>query len=101
MTKTAIEIPTEQIASFCHKWKVRELSLFGSVLSQEFRDDSDVDILVEFESDAPWSLLDLVEMNQELHVIFGRPIDLVEKAGLKNPFRRHAILNSREVVYAA
>jgi uncharacterized protein len=101
MTKAAIEIPIERIASLCRKWRVRELSLFGSVLSHEFRPDSDVDILVEFESDAPWSLFDLVEMNEELHLIFGRAIDLVEKAGLKNPFRRHAILNSREVVYAA
>ena len=101
MTKAAIKIPTEQIASFCHKWKVRELSLFGSVLSHDFRPDSDVDVLVEFEGNAPWSLFDLVDMNEELHLIFGRQVDLVEKAGLRNPFRRHAILNSREVVYAA
>ena len=50
---------------------------------------------------APWSLFDLVTMQDELQRIFGRPVDLVEREGLRNPFRKRSILNSREVIYAS
>ena len=101
MPKMKIEIPHDGIVQFCHKWKVKELSLFGSVLRDDFRPDSDVDVLVEFELESPWSLFDFVDMMDELKAIFGRKVDLVEKGGLRNPFRRHSILTTREVVYAA
>ena len=52
-------------------------------------------------TEAPWRLFDLVQMQEELKEIFGREVDLVEKAGLRNPFRRHAILINKEVIYAA
>ena len=90
-----------RIEKFCGRWKIHELALFGSILTDEFTDDSDVDILVTFTSDASWSLLDWADMTDELEAIFGRPVDLVEKEGLRNPFRRKAILSSAEVVYAA
>ncbi len=80
---------------------MEELALFGSVLGENFSSDSDVDVLVTFARDAEWSLFDLVDMRDELREIFGRDVDLVEKAGLRNPFRRHAILTRREVIYAA
>ena len=96
-----IPIDYDRIGEFCQRWKVTEFSLFGSVLRDDFRADSDVDVLVTFTSDAPWSLLDLVTMRDQLGRIFGREVDLVEEAGLRNPFRRHAILTHREVIFAA
>ncbi|MEK7678659.1 MAG: nucleotidyltransferase domain-containing protein [Deltaproteobacteria bacterium] len=101
MAKVKIEVQTERIQAFCRKWRVRELALFGSVLSEDFRPDSDVDVLVSLEEDAPWSAFDLVDMVDELKSIFGREVDLLEKEALRNPFRRHSILSNREVLYAA
>jgi uncharacterized protein len=94
-----VAIDREQIEAFCRKWKVRELSLFGSALREDFGPDSDVDVLVSFTPDDPWDLYDLVAMRDELAAIFGRNVDLVEKEGLRNPFRRHRILTTREVIY--
>jgi uncharacterized protein len=97
----AITVNQEQIAEFCRRWKVEELAFFGSVLRDDFRPDSDVDVLVTFEQDAPWSLWDLSRMRKELAEIFGREVDLVEAKGLRNPFRRQAILTDKRVIYAA
>lgn len=99
--KTQIPVDKDQIAEFCLKWGIREFSIFGSVLRDDFRPDSDVDVLVSFATDAPWSLFDIVQMQDELKDIFGREVDLVEKEALRNPFRRRAILSGREVLYAA
>ncbi len=96
-----VAIDQEKITGFCRKWQVTELALFGSVLREDFGPDSDVDVLVTFAPGAPWSTFDLVEMIEELKVIFGRGVDLVEKGGLDNPLRRRAILSSSQVVYAA
>ena len=96
-----IEIPTEQIEAFCRKWKVREFALFGSVLRDDFRPDSDIDVLVTFEAGARHSLFDLVDMREELKEVFGREVDLVQKDLIDNPFRRNHILAHHEVVYAA
>ena len=101
MGKVQIEVPTQRIAAFCRKWRIREFSLFGSVLRRDFRPDSDVDVLVELEPDVPWSLYEWVDMIEELREMFGRDVDLVEKSAMRNPFRRRGILESREVVYAA
>ncbi|MBI5868030.1 MAG: nucleotidyltransferase domain-containing protein, partial [candidate division Zixibacteria bacterium] len=62
---------------------------------------SDVDILVSLQDDAPWSLYEWVDMIDELRRIFGRDVDVVEKSGLRNPFRRQEILANRRVLYAA
>ena len=97
----AIAIDRGKIADFCRRWRVVELSLFGSVLRGDFSGDSDVDVLVSFSPQAPWSAFDLVEMREELEILFARPVDLVERAALRNPFRREAILRGRKVVYAA
>jgi predicted nucleotidyltransferase len=96
-----IYIDPEKIAAFCRKWKVTEFSLFGSVLREDFRADSDVDVLVSFEQGAGWSLFDIVEMQDELETIMGRDVDLVEKGAVRNPFRWHSIMTNREVLYAA
>ncbi|MEX2015885.1 MAG: nucleotidyltransferase domain-containing protein, partial [Candidatus Hydrogenedentales bacterium] len=81
---------------------VREFSLFGSVLRDDFRADSDVDVLISFDEDEELhiSLWELAEMKTELESLFGRKVDLVEKEALVNPFRRKAILGSREIIYA-
>lgn len=89
-----------RIIAFCRKWKVREFSLFGSFVREDFDTDSDIDVLVSFEEGAPWSLLDLVEMKDELEAIFERDVDLVEKEAIRNPYRRHSILTTREILYA-
>ncbi len=95
-----IPIDHTRIADFCRRWKITEFALFGSVLRDDFLPDSDVDVLVTIAPDAQWDLYDLVYMQDELAVIFARPVHVVDKDGLRNPFRRRSILNSREVIYA-
>jgi predicted nucleotidyltransferase len=101
MAQPRIDIPSDRIAEFCRKWRIAEFSLFGSILRDDFRPDSDVDVLVSFDPQAEWDLFDLVDMRDELMAMFGRDVDLVEKEGLRNPFRRRNILCTREVIYAA
>ncbi len=96
-----LKLPKEKIEEFCLRWKVVEFSLFGSVLRDDFDLDSDVDILVSLSEDADLDLFDWTTMIEELEKIFGREVDLVEKSTLRNPFRRHAILTNREVIYAS
>ena len=97
----AIAVDRERIAEFCRKWRVKEFSIFGSALREDFGPESDVDVLVEFEDEAPWSLFDLVDMIDELKVAFGRSVYLVSKRGLRSPFRRRAILETAVAMCAA
>jgi uncharacterized protein len=92
---------SEQIERICQRWKITEFSLFGSILREDFRPDSDVDILVTFEDDNGWSLFDVMNLQRELEAIVGRPVDLLEKRDLKNPFRRSEILKTHQVIYAS
>lgn len=94
-------VAQDQLDALCRRWRVRELSLFGSVARGEARPDSDIDVLVTFESEAGWSLLDLVAMRDELAALFGRKVDLVEEAALRNPVRRRAILRDKRILHAA
>jgi predicted nucleotidyltransferase len=96
-----IEVPRERIEEFCRKWHVSELALFGSVLRDDFRPDSDVDVLVTFEPAARVSLFGFVEMQEELARILGRAVDLVEKAAVRNPFVRRHVLHHNQVIYGA
>jgi hypothetical protein len=99
-----IPIERARLEAFCQKWKITELALFGSVLRDDFRLDSDVDVLVSFAPDADWSLLDHSAMEEELAGILGRKVDLVSRRAIErsaNRIRRQAILGSAEVVYAA
>ena len=95
-----VKVDTRQIGDFCVRWKVTELALFGSVLRDDFRADSDVDVLVTFAPDAHVGLLTLSRMERELSGLLNRKIDLVTKGGLK-PLIREAILAEAEVLYAA
>ncbi len=96
-----IDLPEEKIAGFCRQWKITEFALFGSVLGDDFRPDSDIDVLVTFTADCGYSLFDLAQMQDELKAILAHEVELVEKESLRNPFRRRAILNDMEIIYAA
>lgn len=96
-----VTIDRARIAEFCRKWRVKELSVFGSALRSDFGPGSDVDVLVELEPDHGLVLYDWIEMIEELREIFGRDVDLVAKNGLKNPLRRARIMQAAEVLYAA
>ena len=96
-----LALADDRLDALCRKWRVRELALFGSVLRDDFRPNSDVDVLVSFEELAPWSLWDILRMREELQSLFGREVDLIEREGLRNPFRKKRILDSCEVIYAA
>ncbi len=101
MRRVRVDIPAEKIAEFCRKWQITEFALFGSALRDDFQPGSDVDVLVTFAPGAGITFDNRVEMLDELSTIFGREADLVEKSAIRNPFRRHAILTTREVIYAA
>jgi len=98
--RLGIDVPAERLEEFCRNRKITELALFGSVLRDDFQPDSDIDVLVELAPGHGLSLFDWVDMIDELEAIFGRPVDLVSKRGLRNPFRRRRILNSREIIHA-
>lgn len=102
--RLGIDVPTERLADFCRHWKVTELALFGSVLRDDFRPDSDVDVLVSFASDAQWGLFDEARMEEELAELLGYPVDLVSRRAVEqseNWIRRRAILESVEPLYVA
>ncbi len=95
----ALSLDPAFLDGFCARWKIRELSAFGSVLREDFGPDSDIDILVEFDADAPWSLFDLFDITEELKAHFGRKVHLAEKGGLRNPYRRREILEHRRILH--
>jgi predicted nucleotidyltransferase len=95
-----IDVPETVIAELAKRYHVRELAVFGSVLRDDFDSDSDIDILVEFEPDAPIGLIEHYELQQELAALLGRRVDLISRRGL-NPIIRGEILEMARVVYAA
>jgi predicted nucleotidyltransferase len=101
----ALDLDRQAIEAFCRKWRITELSLFGSVLHpSEFRDDSDVDVLVTFDDAARWTLFDLVRMQDEIETIVGRDVDLVERIAVErspNYIRRRHILENQRTFYVA
>ena len=99
-----ITIPDEKISGFCRRNHIRSLALFGSVLRDDFRPDSDVDVLIEFEPGQEPGLMELVAMEDELSQILGRKVDLVERKAVErseNYIRRRHVLESVEPVYVA
>lgn len=100
MIHPSLRIPMEPISGICRQYRVRELAVFGSALRREFTSESDVDMLVEYEPDAPVTFITLSRMQRELSAAIGRPVDLVTKGGLK-PLIRDEILSQAEVLYAA
>jgi len=99
-----ITFDDDKLADFCRRWKVSELAAFGSVLREDFRADSDIDMIVGFSPDADWSLLEHIAMQDELTAILGRRVDLVTRRAVersRNWIRRKAILESVQPVYVA
>lgn len=94
-------IPESEIIAFAQRWHLAELSLFGSVLTDRFCPDSDIDVLVAFRPDERVTIEDWARMHAELEALFHRKVDLVERRLIVNPFRRNHILTHRRVLYAA
>jgi uncharacterized protein len=95
-----IKASPTQIAEFCQRWKIIEFALFGSVLRDDFRSDSDIDVLVTFAAEKLLTWDDWLNMQEEIEALFNRKVDLVSKEYLKNPYRRHEILKTCQVIYA-
>ena len=97
-------IPRDKMAEFCRRWEITEFALFGSVLRDDFRPDSDIDVLVTSTPDAAKRFYDLLSMKEELEAMFGHSVDLIEKRlveGSENYIRRRHILNHVETIYVA
>ena len=102
ITRAGVPLDMERIREFCRRWHVTEFALFGSVVREDFRQDSDVDVLVTFAPDAPVTLFSLPRMADELRQMFGREVDLLSRRGVeqsRNIQRRDEILHNAEVVY--
>jgi predicted nucleotidyltransferase len=104
MIAHGIDLDSEAIREFCHRWKVRELCVFGSILRDDFRSESDVDFLVDYDEDCEWDLSDLMDMRDELAGFVGRRVDLLTRAGVEgssNRFLKREIFSTLERLYAA
>ena len=103
MATVQLPIPEREIAAFCKRWEVTELSLFGSAVRDDFSAESDVDALISFSSQSEWGLFDHIQMRQELNIIFGRNVDLITHRALEqsqNELLRAEILESTQVIYS-
>ena len=102
VSSTSAHIPVQgrKLSGLCRRYHVRRLALFGSVLRDDFRPDSDVDVLVSFEPEARIGFITLSRMQRELSEIFQRSVDLVPMDGLK-PIIRESVLSTSQDVYAA
>lgn len=96
-----IRIPLDRarLTEFCRKWKITRMAFFGSVLRDDFRPDSDVDVMVAFSPCSQWSLFDMVDIKLELEKMFKRDVDIVEDGTIRNPIKRRCIYENLEVVY--
>lgn len=101
---STLAIDQSSLADFCRRWKILQLSVFGSARRADFRSDSDLDLMVSFSSDADWSLFDHFRMEYELADLFGRKVDLITRRAVEassNWLRREAILKDAEPLFDA
>ncbi len=98
LTVNNISVPYQAVADFCRRHRIRELSLFGSVLRDDFTDQSDIDVLIEPESGHERTLDGVLSMQEELEATLGRRVDLVYK-DLLNKYIREEVLRTRKVIY--
>jgi predicted nucleotidyltransferase len=91
---------SDSIKALCEKYKVRELYAFGSVLSTDFSENSDIDFLVNFDAmDLAKYTNNYFNFKFSLEDLLNRPVDLVEENALKNPYFKESISNSRQLIY--
>jgi len=103
MKINGLNIPEEKLSALCQKYLVKELSIFGSVLRDDFKSQSDIDLLITFNEKANYSLFDIVRIQEELAKLFGRPVDLVSRRAVersRNLYRKKAILDTAKIIYA-
>jgi predicted nucleotidyltransferase len=100
MAKPRIYIPDKEVARFCRRHRIRRLAFFGSVLREDFRPDSDVDVLVEFEPGTRMGMIRLAGLELELGEILGRKVDL-NTSGFLSKYYRDQVLAEAEVQYDA
>jgi predicted nucleotidyltransferase len=98
MINTQIDLPLDQIVAFCERYPIQKLSLFGSVLREDFGPDSDIDVLVEFEPAAKIGYFEMADMQFELETILGRPVDLLTPGALSQYFKQK-VLDTAQVIY--
>lgn len=96
-----LQIPEKELASLCRRYRLKRLSLFGSAARPDFSPDSDIDLLVEFESGQAPSLGGLVELKDELSALFGREVDVATTSILRNPYRGREVRRDLTTLYAA
>lgn len=97
------KLPMAEIQAFCDRWQITEFALFGSVLRNDFNQNSDIDVLVTFAPNAKRGLTETMQMQDELQTLFGRRVDLIVKTAIErsqNWLRRKNILTSAQIVYA-
>ena len=100
LRKNGISLDEDEIKRLCVKYHLTELSVFGSAIRDDFNDDSDVDILVSFDENSHSTLMDILDLKDFFTNLLNREVDIVEKEGLSNPFRKKSILSTKEVIYA-
>jgi len=103
LARLAVPLPLTAIRAFCERWNITEFALFGSVLRPDFRDDSDIDVLVTYRPGTRLTLNDVIAMGDELEALFQHPVDILDRDTLaqsRNPLRRRLILDSAQVIYA-
>ena len=98
--RAGLSIDREALTAFCRRHHIRRLALFGSVLREDFRPDSDIDVLVEFEPGHRVGLVRFAHIQNELSDLFGRRVDLKTPQSLSRYFRQE-VLDSAEVHYDA
>jgi predicted nucleotidyltransferase len=104
MAAMNLPVAMDKLTEFCRRWKISRLAVFGSAAKGQLHPDSDIDLLVTFQSDADWSMFDHYKMEEELTILFGREVDLVSIRAVEesiNPICRRQILSSARQIYAA
>ena len=94
-------VTPEDIEAFCRKWHIVEFALFGSVVRDDFRPDSDIDVMVDFEPGRLPRGWGFAHVKLELEDLFRRNVDVLEKRPIANPYRRASIAEDKTVIYAA
>ena len=100
LENNGIHIKYEDIVKICEKYRLSELSIFGSSIRGDFKANSDIDILIAYEDVWQNDPFDFIDIQEEFEIITGRKVDIIDKDALTNPIRKEDILASREVIYA-